>query len=586
MAGRVEAEAAVLLEKYRKGEIGTAELMGPLTSPTARVNPTVNVRLRGKGNAPATAPSEDVFPMDASNTTLVNHVHPPDYKNAPPAEKYDLVVVGAGVAGLLSVIMGKALGKKCVMIERHYMGGDCLNVGCFPSKVLIASAQRAHDARHAAELGVSVGEVTVDFPRVMERMRELRAQIAPVDSVERYKKDFCEDIFLGEATFTGANTVTVAGGPHGDVTLNFDRAMIATGASPMVPPIPGLKECRHLTNANVFNLTEMPPRLLVIGGGPIGMELAQSMQRLGCAVTVLEAAPKPLIREDPDAADIVIASLLADGVTVHTNVVFDRVECSDDGNLTHAPFVRYTVHVKVDGKPQTFEADALLNGTGRVPNVVGLGLEDAQVDFDVGAGVLVDEHYCTTNPSIYACGDVSSPFKFTHTADFAARCAIRNMFLGDTNTEAQLVIPWCTYTDPEIAHVGKYEHELKESGVAHETFTRPLTHVDRFVCEGTNHGLVKIHVKEGTDEILGCTIVGHHAGDMISEVTTCIQYGLGAGKLAGVIHPYPTHQEAVRQCAAQYNKHFKTDTHMSVLRTLMAEHDAKRAAKAASDPPM
>jgi pyruvate/2-oxoglutarate dehydrogenase complex dihydrolipoamide dehydrogenase (E3) component len=200
----------------------------------------------------------------------------------------------------------------------------------------------------------------------------------------------------------------------------------------------------------------MPPRLLVIGGGPIGMELAQSMQRLGCAVTVLEAAPKPLIREDPDAADIVIASLLADGVTVHTNVVFDRVECSDDGNLTHAPFVRYTVHVKVDGKPQTFEADALLNGTGRVPNVVGLGLEDAQVDFDVGAGVLVDEHYCTTNPSIYACGDVSSPFKFTHTADFAARCAIRNMFLGDTNTEAQLVIPWCTYTDPEIAHVGKY----------------------------------------------------------------------------------------------------------------------------------
>lgn len=212
----------------------------------------------------------------------------------------------------------------------------------------------------------------------------------------------------------------------------------------------------QLTNANFFNLAELPPRLIVIGGGPIGMEMAQSMQRLGSAVTVLEYAPKPLIREDPDAADLVIESLIADGVTVCTNVRFTNVECSGDGNLSHAPFRQYKVHTTIEGEPRVFEADAILNGTGRVPNVVGLGLEDAGVDFDVGAGVIVDEFYCSTNPSVYACGDVASPFKFTHTADFAARLAIRNMFLGDKNTESQLVIPWCTYTDPEIAHVGRY----------------------------------------------------------------------------------------------------------------------------------
>mmetsp|Transcript_30134 Transcript_30134/g.90278 ORF Transcript_30134/g.90278 Transcript_30134/m.90278 type:complete len:585 (-) Transcript_30134:63-1817(-) len=572
MAGRGEAEAAELLKLYDKGMIGTAELMGPLTAATARVNPAVPRAARGKV-APTTAAAAAVEPDDEPNRTLVQHVHPDDYQNASPANEYDLVVVGAGVAGLLSVIIAKALGKRCAMIERHYMGGDCLNVGCFPSKVLIASAQRAHDARNAVELGVSVGEVKVDFPRVMQRMRELRAQIAPVDSVARYKRDFCDEIFLGQATFVDGKTIKVAGGPHGDVELKFGRAMVATGASPLVPDIPGLADTPHLTNANFFNLSELPPRLVVIGGGPIGMELAQAMQRLGSAVTVLVKGPNALSREDPDAAELVMAALQADGVAVHTNVTFVSVEATE-GDIFHAPFKAYTVTVELNGKRTELTADAILNGTGRVPNVAGLGLEAADVEFDAGIGVLVDPHYRSTNPAVYACGDVASPFKFTHSADFSARLAIRNMFLGDTNAEDQLVIPWCTYTDPEIAHVGKYEAELKAAGVPHETFLRPLSHVDRYICEGTNKGLVKMHVREGTDEILGCTIVSSNAGDMISEVTACIQYGLGAAKLGGVIHPYPTHQEAVRQCAAQYNKHFKTEAHKAALREIMARHEA------------
>lgn len=580
-ADSVEDQAKAILDGYLEGKLTIEDLMGPLTADRSvnddQLGPDINIPPGGKNPMP-TAANVDAEPADVYNKKLVENVHPPDYVNAEPAEKYDLVVVGAGVAGLLSVIMGKALGKRCAMIERHYMGGDCLNVGCFPSKVLIASARHAHALRNGADdLGVSVDpdSIKVDFPKIMERIRKLRSNIAPVDSVARYKKDFCEEIFLGEAKFVDKETVVIAGGPHGDRTLKFDKAMIATGASPMVPPIPGLKDTPHLTNANMFNLTDMPKTMTVIGAGPIGMELSQAMVRLGCKVNVLEMHHQFLPREDPDAAKLVAASLEKDGVKMNLKVKFVKVEASEEGNVLCAPFKTYKITTEIDGKEVVFESEALLNGTGRVPNVFNIGLEEAGVEYCSRQGVHVDDFYMTANPNIYATGDCASPFKFTHSADFMARIAIRNMFLGDKTKGNRLVVPWCTYVSPEVAHVGMYEEELKKKNIPHESYVRTLEHVDRCIADGTGEGFVKISVAADSDTILGATIVAPHAGDMISAITMCIQFGIGASKLAGTIHPYPTTQEAVRQCAAQYNKNYKTDAIKLALKQIGAKFAAK-----------
>jgi len=574
-----EAAALKIVAAIQRGEMSIADVMGPLTLDTGieTVNSRVPLRDRGKAE-PVTAPAEEATESLKHNEELIAGVHPKDYVNPEQGEEeYDLVAIGAGVAGLLSVIMGNALGKKCVLIEKHYMGGDCLNVGCFPSKVLIGCARRAHEVRTASEFGVKIpeGEVTVDFGFVMERMRRLRAEIgSEVDSVARYKRDFCKEIYLGHAEFTGSHSMKVSSKEHGDRTIKFKKAMIGTGASALIPPIEGMRPkdgvpgVEHLTNMNIFNMTEMPKTMTVIGAGPIGMELAQAFCRFGCKVTVLEYGDHFLPREDPDASELVKKQMEADGIELVLCVRFTKVEATD-GNITHAPFRNYKVHTTICGEPRTFESEAVLNGTGRAPNVHGLGLEAAGVEYDSGVGVKVNEFYQTANPDVYASGDVVSPFKFTHTADWSARLAIRNMFLGDTNTEKQMVIPWATYVDPEVAHVGMYEVELVERGIPHETFKRELKHIDRCKTEGTDYGFVKMHVKKGTDEILGCTIVSQHAGDMISEVTMCIQYGVGAAKLAGVMHPYPTQQEAVRQCAAQVNKMYKGPANKRALELLM-----------------
>ncbi len=475
-------------------------------------------------------------PPDEHNRRLVENVHPLDWVNPTPGGRYNLVVVGAGTAGLVTAAGAAGLGAKVALMERDLMGGDCLNVGCVPSKALIRSARAAAAARGAETFGVRVsGEVTVDFPAVMERMRRLRAGISPHDSAQRFR-ELGIDVYIGAARFTGPDTVEVGG-----QTLRFARACIATGARAAALPIPGLKEAGYLTNETVFSLTELPPRLAIIGAGPIGCEMAQAFARFGSKVTLLEAGPHILGREDPDAAERIDAALRRDGVEIRCSVKIQSVR--HDGE-------------KVIGLQEGDEvrADAILLGVGRAPNVDGLGLETAGVEYDQREGVKVDDRLRTTNRRIFAAGDVCSRFKFTHAADFMARIVIQNaLFFGRAKASA-LIIPWCTYTDPEIAHVGMYEHDAREKGIPVHTITIELADVDRALLDGETDGFLKVHLKRGTDKIVGATLVARHAGEMISEITLAMVAGMGLGTIARTIHPYPTQAEVIRKAGDMHNR--------------------------------
>jgi pyruvate/2-oxoglutarate dehydrogenase complex dihydrolipoamide dehydrogenase (E3) component len=379
----------------------------------------------------------------------------------------------------------------------------------------------------------------------MERMRKLRADLSPNDSAQRFAK-LGVDVFLGEACFASPDTVQVAG-----QTLRFKRAVIATGARAIDPPIRGLVEAGYLTNETVFNLTQCPPRLAVIGGGPIGCELAQAFQRLGSQVSLVHKNAHLLDREDMDAAALVQKAFLREGITLCLNAKITRVERNDGGKL---------VYHEAQGKEETLAVDEILAGAGRAPNVEGLNLNAVGVKYDLRKGVLVNDCLQTTNPRIYAAGDVCLNWKFTHAADFSARIVIQNaLFLGRKKASA-LTMPWCTFTDPEIAHVGLYEHEARERGVELDTYMREFKDVDRAVLDGEDDGFVKFHVRKWGDEILGATIVARHAGEMISEISVAMAGRIGLGKLASVIHPYPTQAEALRQCGDAYNRTRLTPT--------------------------
>jgi pyruvate/2-oxoglutarate dehydrogenase complex dihydrolipoamide dehydrogenase (E3) component len=500
-----------------------------------------------------------ISPLDKHNTEFLDLLHPKGWVNPTPKPSYNLVVIGAGAGGLVSAAGAAGVGARVALIESHLLGGDCLTVGCVPSKALLRCAKAAAAVRHASEFGVKVnGEVSVDFGFVMERMRRLRASIAPVDSAKRYSEKLGVDVFIGKGTFTGKNTIEVNG-----KTLTFAKAVVATGGTAAVPNIPGLQQVPYLTNASIFNLTELPARLGVIGAGPIGLELAQAFQRFGSQVTVFSRSEKILPKEDPDAAKIVENALRQDGVTFAYNVNYKGVE-SRGGK----PPV--TVVVEDDNGERTEEFDALLIATGRKPNVTGLGLEDAGIDYDERMGVKVSDRMQTTNPNVYAVGDVASKYQFTHMSDFGARLVIRNALFFGRDKFSNFIIPWATYTEPEVAHVGLYEKDLEEQNIGFATFTREFSDVDRGIVDGETEGFVKIHVKKGTDQILGATIVGSHAGDMISEITVAMQAGMGLGKLANVIHPYPTAAEAIRQCGDAYNRGRLTPTVKGIFNRLMA----------------
>jgi pyruvate/2-oxoglutarate dehydrogenase complex dihydrolipoamide dehydrogenase (E3) component len=484
----------------------------------------------------------EVSPLDEYNQALLTNVHPPDWVNPKPAPRYNLVVIGAGTAGLVTAAGAAGLGAKVALVERHLLGGDCLTYGCVPSKAIIRSSRVYADIREAGRYGVKVsGSAEVDFPAVMERMRRLRARISQHDSAKRFQ-ELGVDVFWGAARFLGLDRLEVAG-----QSLRFKKAVIATGGRPVHPVLPGLAEAGFLTNETVFSLTQRPGRLLIMGGGPIGCEFAQAFQRLGCQVALMHKHDRIMNREDPEAAELIQRVFANEGINLILNAKPLGVLKTESGKV-----VRY----ERDGQTAEIEVDEILVGAGRAPNVEGLNREAAGVKYEGGRGrgVIVNDKLQTSNPHIYAAGDICLPYQFTHLADAAARIVIQNaLFFGRKKLSA-LTIPWCTYTDPEVAHVGLSESEAQKRGIAVRTFMKPLREVDRAILDGEEEGLVKILVKAGTDKILGATIIARHAGEMISEVSTAMQGKVGLGALAAVIHPYPTQAEAIRQTGDLYNR--------------------------------
>lgn len=473
-------------------------------------------------------------PWDIHNQTLQRHVAPPDWVNPTPAGRYNVVVIGGGTAGLVTAAGAAVLGAKVALVERHLLGGDCLNVGCVPSKALIRSARAAAEVRMAGEFGVRVDGVRVDFPAIMERMRKLRAAISPHDSAARFR-DLGVDVFLGEGRFIAPDRVEVGG-----VALRFARAVIATGSRAAKPSIQGIDSVPFLTNETLFSLTTLPQRMGIIGAGPIGCEMAQTFARFGTEVWLVTSERGVLPREERDAAGIVRGALLRDGV---------KLVC---GSTRVAP-ASGGVHLFVDGAGCDVIVDRLLVAAGRTPNVEGMGLDAAGVRWDE-KGVQVNDRLQTTNRRIFACGDVCSPFQFTHAADFMARTVIQNALFHGRAKASALNIPSAIYTSPEIAHTGISAREAGGRGIEVDTLTVNMEEVDRAILDGETEGFVRVHVRRGTDRIIGATIVAAHAGDMISEISVAMKAGMGLKSIAATIHPYPTQAEAVRKTGDLFNR--------------------------------
>ena len=496
-----------------------------------------------------------IAPMDIYNQKLLSEVHPPDWVNPQPADIYDLVVIGAGTAGLVVAAgaAGLGLGLKVALIESHLMGGDCLNVGCVPSKTMIRSARTIGEIWQGQELGIKVEGVEIDFGAVMERMRRIRSEISHADSASRFK-DLGVDVFLGEGQFASNNTVTVE-----DRVLKFKKAVIATGTRAAIPEIPGLVAAGYLTNETVFSLVKRPQRLAVIGGGPIGCELAQTFRRLGCEVILLHRGSQVLNKEDPAAAAILQQVLLDEGVKLILDCQVQQVTTTAAGK---------TLSYSSNGRSDTAIVDEILIGAGRIPNIESLNLAIAGVAADA-KGVEVNDYLQTNNSRIYAAGDVCMKWQFTHAADAAARIVIKNTLfspfgIGKTKLSS-LVMPWVTYTEPEIAHVGLSDDDAHQAGIEFETINIPMSSVDRAITDGETLGFVKIIHRRGSDEILGATIVASHAGDLISEVTTAMVNKIGLSKLSSTIHPYPTQGDGIKKAADAYRRKLLTPRNQQLL---------------------
>jgi pyruvate/2-oxoglutarate dehydrogenase complex dihydrolipoamide dehydrogenase (E3) component/uncharacterized membrane protein YdjX (TVP38/TMEM64 family) len=458
----------------------------------------------------------------------------------------NLVVIGAGAGGLVSAYIAAAVKAKVTLIEGHKMGGDCLNFGCVPSKALIRSAKMARQLKQAHEYGVTAAAGRVDFAAVMKRVHGVIADIEPHDSVERYS-GLGVEVLQGHARITSPWTVEVNLADGTQQTLTTKNIVIAAGASPFVPPIPGLKEAGFLTSDTVWGLTELPKRLVVLGGGPIGSELAQSFVRLGSAVTQVEIASRIMGREDPEVSELVAASLRADGVNLLTGHQAVRVEVVGGEKRLIA---------KSGDTEVVIPFDELLCAIGRSPRVTGYGLEELGIALTPRKTIETNAFLQTRYPNIYAVGDVAGPFQLTHTAAHQAWYAVVNALFGRFRRfkADYRVIPWATFTDPEVARVGLSETEAREQGIAYELTRYGIDDLDRAIADGTAHGFVKVLTVPGKDKILGVTIVGEHAGDLLAEYVLAMKYGLGLNKILGTIHTYPTLSEANKYAAGEWKR--------------------------------
>ena len=474
---------------------------------------------------------------DDQDKHLIENCHPPQWANPTPAKKYNLVVLGGGTAGLVSAAGAAGLGAKVALVERNLLGGDCLNVGCVPSKGIIRAARAAHEARGGSGFGVTLrNEPEIDFSVAMARMRKVRAGISDHDSVQRLTK-LGVDVFIGDGQFVSPSVVEVTG-----QQIKFTRAVIATGARATEPPIPGLRDAGFYTNETIFTLTVLPHRMAVIGAGPLGCELAQCFQSLGSEVTLMTDGAEILPREDRDAAQIVRRQMEKDGVRIITGANIQRVEIRDGAKV---------LMLTVADQQLAIVCDAILISVGRTPNLENLGLEAAGVLY-TASGVDVDARLRTSNPRVYAAGDICSRYKFTHAADAMARMVIANALFFARRRVTDLVIPWCTYTDPEVAHVGFYENSARAAGFDVATITQSLSEVDRAILDGETEGFARVHYDKKSAKVLGGTIVARHAGEMLGELTLAIAAKQRMDVLSSTIHSYPTQAEVLRKIGDAY----------------------------------
>jgi pyruvate/2-oxoglutarate dehydrogenase complex dihydrolipoamide dehydrogenase (E3) component len=460
--------------------------------------------------------------------------------------RYDrnMVVIGAGAAGLVTSYIAAVVKAKVTLVESHKMGGDCLNYGCVPSKALIKTATLARQMRHSADYGIASAEFKLDFAQVMERVARVVKEIEPHDSVERYT-GLGVDVVEGRATIVDPWHVKIERANGGEQVLSTRSIVIATGARPFVPPLPGLDAVGYRTSDTLWDLRELPARLVVLGGGPIGCELAQAFARLGSAVTQVEMAPRIMIREDEEVSAFARKALEADGVAVLTGHKALRCEKVGDDKF---------IVVEAAGQERRIGFDLLLCAVGRVARLQGFGLEELGIA--VNRTVQTNDYLQTVYPNILAAGDVAGPYQFTHVAAHQAwYAAVNGLFGTFKKFKADYsVIPWCTFIDPEVARVGLNEQEAKEQGVAYEVTRYGIDDLDRAIADSAAHGWVKVLTVPGKDKILGVTLVGVHAGDLLAEYVLAMKHGLGLNKILGTIHTYPTLAEANKYAAGEWKR--------------------------------
>jgi pyruvate/2-oxoglutarate dehydrogenase complex dihydrolipoamide dehydrogenase (E3) component len=481
--------------------------------------------------------------------TFLRRVRPEDWENPVPRDAYDLAIIGAGPAGLAAAESAARFGFSVALIERNRIGGNSLNVGSVPSKAIIRTAHVYGTMRDAEAFGAPVpNEPALEFGKVMARMRRIRTRISEFHSVHGLTA-LGVDMFFGPARFESADTLLV-----GDVPVHFKKALIATGARPRASDIPGLDQTGYRTSATIFEMATLPKRLAVIGGGPLGCELAQAFCRLGSHVTIVQNDPKFLPREERDAAEILSRSLARDGVEIRLNTTVVGARCESGAKMLE------TVNNDVESDVQ---ADEILLSIGRVPNVEDLGLAAAAIEFDTDQGIKVDDFLRSTQPNVYAAGDACLSLKFSNAAEFSARMAVQNALMQAKQRQSSLVIPWCTYCDPEIAHIGLHVWEARLQSIPIKSFTVMMHDVDRAITDGQDVGFIKIHVAEGSDRILGATIVASRASELINEMAVIMSSGIGMKALAGIAHAYPAQSEAIMLAAQAYMHDFDDSTKLA-----------------------